>query len=276
MQSTQPLVTEKDIETYERDGIVRLRGVIGPRWRELMAAGIERNMQAPGPRGGSLTPEDEPGSYFKDANVWQRIPEYVQLVNESPIGEIVGRLMGSRTARFFIETTLVKEPGTREIAPWHQDQGYMCIDGKHCATMWTCVDPVQAENGMAFVRGSHEFGKWYYPVDFFGDHRDREIRDAGFEPIPDIEAGSGDYDIVSWDFEPGDCFVFQGLTLHTSRPNLSSLRRRALATRWVGDDARYAVRDGMLSAPYPVPGFEHGDPFHGEQFPLVWEAGEGQ
>ena len=274
MTTTTRIVSDEEIETYARDGIVRLKGVFEPKWLDLVRDGIERNMKDPGPRGGSLTPPDEPGDYFKDANVWQRIPEYVDFVNNSPAGEIVARLMRSKTARFFIETTLVKEPGTQEIAPWHQDLSYMCIDGWHCCTIWMCVDPVKKENGMAFVRESNKWGKRYYPVNFFGSHEQRDFRGAGFEPCPDIDANPGEYDVVAWDAEPGDCFVFQGWTLHTSRPNNSDLRRRALATRWVGDDATYCVRDGMMSAPYPVDGFEHGEPFRGEQFPLVWQAPE--
>lgn len=263
------IVGDSETEAYERDGVVCLRGVFSPHWVEVVARGIERNMGAPGPRGGSLTPADEPGAYFKDANVWPRIPEYVDYVHESPAGQIVAALMDSRTARLFIETTFVKEPGTREVAPWHQDQPYVCIDGRQCCSIWMPIDPVKKENGMAFVKGSHKWGKWYSPRNFFGKNDERKFEES-FEPAPDIDGRPDEFDVVGWDMEPGDCAVFHMLTLHTSRPNAANTRRRAFSTRWVGDDATYAVRKGMMSAPYPVPGFEHGDPFESDQFPRVW------
>ena len=44
--------------------------------------------------------------------------------------------MGSNTARFFHEHVLVKEPGTREITPWHHDQPYYCVDGDQSVSFW--------------------------------------------------------------------------------------------------------------------------------------------
>lgn len=271
---TGRVVTDQDIETYDKDGIVCLRGVFDPHWIDLVARGIDRNMAEPGPRGGSLTPKDEPGDYFKDANVWQRIPEYVEYINESPAGQIVASLMQSETARMFIETTFVKEPETKEIAPWHQDQPYVCIDGDHCCSIWMPIDPVKKENGMAFVPGSHRWGTWYSPRNFFGANSERKFKGTLWEPAPEIDENPDKYPVNSWDMEPGDCVVFQMLTLHASRPNHSeTTRRRAFSTRWVGDDATYAVRDGMLSAPYPIEGYEPGEKFHTDQFPLAWPKG---
>ena len=268
---TDEIVSNEDIETYQNDGIVCLRGVFDSHWVDVIRRGIQNNMDNPGPRGGSLTPKEDPGDYFKDANVWPRIPEYVDYINHSPAGEIVAKLMKSETARMFIETTFVKEPLTREIAPWHQDQPYVCIDGEHCCSIWMPVDPVKKENGMAFVPGSHKWGNWYSPRNFFGDNAERKFDDAGFEQAPDIDGNPDKYPVHAWDMEPGDCVVFQMLTLHTSRPNASpDTRRRAFSTRWVGDNARYAIRKGMMSAPYPIEGYEAGDPFHTDQFPLAW------
>ncbi len=264
------VVTPEEIETYQKDGIVCLRGVFDPHWVDTVARGIQNNMENPGPRGGSLTPEDEPGDYFKDANVWPRIPEYVDYVQQSPAGQIVANLMKSETARLFIETTFVKEPGTREVAPWHQDLPYVCIDGDHVCSIWMPIDPVKKESGMAFVGGSHKWGKWYSPRNFFGKNEERKFEED-FEMAPDIDASPDEYELRAWDMEPGDCVVFHMLTLHASRPNHSdTARRRAFSTRWVGDDARYAIRKGMMSAPYPIEGYEAGDPFHGEQFPQAW------
>ena len=53
--------------------------------------------------------------------------------------------------------------------------------------------------------------------------------------------------------------------------NFSPNRRRAFATRWLGDDAVYARRNGETSPPFP--GLDErlkpGDPMAAEEFPLV-------
>ena len=54
------MVEEKDIEAFQRDGAVCLRGVFR-NWVEVMAAGIGRNMAEPGPYASeNFTPGDTP------------------------------------------------------------------------------------------------------------------------------------------------------------------------------------------------------------------------
>ena len=45
---------------------------------------------------------------------------------------------------------------------------------------------------------------------------------------------------------------------------------RAYATRWTGDDATYAHRQGEVSPRIANHGLSPGDPIAGEMFPLVW------
>ena len=46
---SHPIVSEREIETYERDGVVCLRGAFAPEWLDLVAEGIEKDIAAPGP-----------------------------------------------------------------------------------------------------------------------------------------------------------------------------------------------------------------------------------
>ena len=68
------------------------------------------------------------------------------------------------------------------------------------------------------------------------------------------------YEILGWDMVPGDGLVFQAMIVHGSAGNLSATtRRRAWATRWTGDDARFCVRKGEVGYPLEDPGLRHGD-----------------
>ncbi len=91
--------------------------------------------------------------------------------------------MGSRTARIFHEHVLVKEPGTREVSPWHQDQPYYCVDGEQVLSIWLPLDPVPRSVSPEFVAGSHLWGKLFTPRKFV-DHRPYEGSLSAFETVP--------------------------------------------------------------------------------------------
>jgi ectoine hydroxylase-related dioxygenase (phytanoyl-CoA dioxygenase family) len=50
--------------------------------------------------------------------------------------------MGSRQVRLFHDHLLVKEPGTRQRTPWHQDQPYYNVEGFDNCSMWMPVEGV--------------------------------------------------------------------------------------------------------------------------------------
>ena len=179
--------------------------------------------------------------------------------------------MQSQTARIFHEHVLVKEPGTSNPTPWHHDQPYYCVDGKQVVSFWIPLDTVPQATCPEFVSGSHAWGKWFLPRKFSGV--DYNHTEEWLEPIPDIENQREDYDIRSWDLEPGDAIAFHFLTVHGAPPNKSKkLRRRGFAARWLGDDTTYAQRSGDMSPPFP--GLEKrlnvGDPLDADEFPQVW------
>ena len=93
--------------------------------------------------------------------------------------------------------------------------------------------------------------------------------------MPDIDARRDEFDLVSFDLEPGDAVAFSFLTVHGAPPNPSpERRRRAFASRWLGDDATWAVRQGIMSPPFPEVHrrLSPGDPVGGPEFPVIWSA----
>ena len=185
--------------------------------------------------------------------------------------------MESKSARFFHEHVLVKEPGTAEATPWHHDQPYYSMDGRQNISLWIPLDPVSKDVCPEFIVGSHAWGKWYVPTRFTGQNWDREEeQEDGLEFIPDIDGHRDQYDIVSWDLQPGDALAFNFLTVHGAPPNNSNVhRRRGFSARLVGDDARWAKRSGPTSPPYPElhKQLDHGDTLDKvADFPVVYGA----
>ena len=267
-----PLVTERDIETFARDGAVVLRGVFDESWLSRLADGLEKNFDNPGPYSTVYTEDGKPGGFYDDYCNWQRIAEYEEFVRASPAAEIVGRLMGSSTAQIYHEHVLVKEPGTEEVTPWHHDLPYYGVEGDKLASIWLPLDPVPANACPEFVAGSHATGAMYYPR-LFMTHKDYANGIEGFETLPDIEAERESRTILSWDLEPGDCIVFHMRTLHGA-PATAQLktRRRGFSTRWLGDDAVFATRAWKTSPPFPEVQLSDGAAMEHELFPVLWRA----
>jgi len=260
---------ECDIEAYERDGVVKLSGLFAPAWLERLAAAVDEAILHPGPHGERYTAAGRPGGFFGDLDLWTRHAAFRAFVLESPAAAIAGRAMRATRVNFFYDQLLVKEPGTEERTPWHQDQPYWAVAGRQVCSVWLTLDPVARENGVEFVRGSHRWEREYLPRHFKdGTPYDR----PGLAPLPDIEAARADYPIVAFDMAPGDCLVFQAMIVHGAPGNASTRhRRRALSTRWTGDDARYRMRDGETAIPTSDPGLEDGAPMDCALFPRVWE-----
>ncbi len=259
------MINEQSRTAFERDGAVVIRGMFDD-WVEPLRKGIEKNIATPGPFVRDYN-ESDGGRFFGDYCNWDRIPEYRDFVFHSPAAGLAKTLMGSKTARLFHEHVLVKETRTKIPTPWHHDQPYYCVDGEQNCSLWLALDPVPRETALEFVAGSHKTGKWYRPERF---DKTPLYKQDSMETIPDITANRANYNILSWEVEPGDIIAFHFLTLHGSPGNQSAqTRRRAFSSRWVGDDATFAVRQGKTSPPFPDCKLNHGEPLSSTEFPLI-------
>ncbi len=270
-------LTDKDIAAFHRDGAVCLPGAVAPDWVSRLAAGVERNLKHPGPMAQHYTDAEGHGSYFGDYCNWRAIPEFAAFVFESPMARHAARLVSAQRVQFFHEHVLAKEPGTREVTPWHHDQPYYVVDGDQVISFWVALDPVERPVCPRFIAGSHRWGRLFYPRRF-KDGADYDYAGDGFETMPDIDSAPEDYLPLSWALEPGDAIAFHFKTVHDAPANSGTTRRRAIAFRWLGDDARYAERPGTPSPPYPDMGIDQqpGERLREDWFPTIWSADDHQ
>ena len=97
------------IADYQRDGAVCVRGVFKD-WVDTIAAGIERNMQNRSATASDIA--NGKGSFFDDYCNWERIPEFVDVVRNSPAAELAAAAMRLAAAKIGLPTKFV----TRELA----------------------------------------------------------------------------------------------------------------------------------------------------------------
>lgn len=294
-------LTENELERaryeYERDGATVLRNVVSSHWIDRLSKTIDDILLSGSTHGRNFNRPGD-GRFFGDLFAWLHQPEFAAFIREAGLAEVAGKIMNSKEVRFFYDQLLVKEPGSTKRTPWHQDLPYWPVRGEQIVSLWVPIDTATPENGVVtYVKGSHRWNA-FYRIENWSDNSDddsRQIVDevatetAGLETYRDGPNGVGLRDIVehperhefvTWNVEPGDVIVHHPLAVHGAPGNLSqNARRRALATRWLGDDARWDesrphfMRMMKKSSPdFPYPVLQTGDKVRDQLFPVVWTA----
>jgi len=270
-QRIQEQLAAQTIAAFQRDGAVCLKGLLDGEQMALLEQGIEENLQNPSPRGKIASEEGDPGRFFEDFCNWQDNPHYRRFIFQGQLGKVAGLLMESKQVRLYHDHFLVKEPGTRQRTPWHQDQPYYNVDGRQNCSMWIAVDPVARESTLEFIAGSHK-GPWLMPRTF-KDNQAKWFPEGTLADLPDIEAARENYPILGWEIEPGDVVCFHMLTLHAAGGVAEGRRRRVFSLRFLGDDMRHAPRPWVTSPEFPglAGRLPAGAPMDDPLFPLLWQ-----
>jgi ectoine hydroxylase-related dioxygenase (phytanoyl-CoA dioxygenase family) len=275
------VITDVEVETFWRDGVVCLRGVIDAGWLERMARPVEESLRSSAVADLSAMRDqlDEHdaeieaasarsaprGQFLAGTDHWREQPEFLEFASCSPLPAIVARLLATTRVWLYEDSVLVKEPGTRETTAFHQDLAYFHLDGEQVCTTWVPLDPVDAESGaVRFARGSHRDRTRFRPNLFVNatpiDGSDGEI-------VPDLSASP---DLLCFDTEPGDVTVHHARTIHGAHGNRSATRRRrAISVRYAGDDVVFRKKPGAPSKPHHARLVEN-EPLDPIACPQVW------
>ena len=254
---------------YARDGAVCVRGAFTAEQVAWATAAIDRNLADLSPRAKRASTDDD-APFIEDFCNWSRLPEMERFIRESPGAAIAGELTASEAIRLYHDHVLVKEPGTRQRTPWHQDQPYYNVDGRQNASMWFPVDPVDRASTLEFIAGTHR-GPWYMPRTFMDDQA-KWFPAGTLEELPDFDSEPDRWRVLGWELEPGDAVFFHMLTVHGAGGVSGPARRRVLSVRFLGDDMRHAPRRWTTSPPFP--GLEdelaEGAALDHPLFPILW------
>ena len=268
-------ITDAEIETYQRDGVVCLTGMFDGDWVDRACSALDYIIANPTEEGFLLGSDDSPGRFECDWLMYLVNDDLLALATESPVGAIAATSMRSDRITLLGDMMLTKEPHTPTPTSWHHDQPYNWVDGRQACGMWVSLDHATLDSGACeWIRGSHKWDKWYAPQDLGGEQNPYGD-ESDLDSMPDIDAKRENYDIVHFETRPGDCIVNHMLTIHSSRGNETNRRRRALIYRLAGDDATYADRGTAITKnihPKSDPNLNHGDPFPPDhhEFMQIW------
>lgn len=267
---TRPgLVSEDDVAAFARDGVVRVPGVLDTGEVDMARAAIDEVLRAPGRLAQVASGGDDPGRFFEDFRRWQDVQGIEQLATRSAVPAVAAALLRSEEVRFYHDHVLVKEGGTAQRTPWHQDQPYYNVDGPGVSA-WITVDHVPAGGSLQIVAGSHR-GPWYLPRTFLLKQA-KWFPEGSLAEIPDVDADPGAYRVHEYAMEPGDAVFFDFLAVHGAPGFPFAGRRRVLSLRYLSADARHAPRPWPTSPPFDDLGsrIPPGAPMDDPLFPVVW------
>lgn len=302
-------ITEEEIEGFDRDGVVALRGICPLDWVDSLRASLDEvfardasstasamadGQSTQGSRGDvaermrSLIDRGEVSQLAVEEG---RVPEGRSLIEtdacswheglrrnhiDGPLPELVAQLTQSKRVNLYSDQLFLKEPGSSVRTPWHQDKPFWLLQGSKVSVCWVPVDEVTIESGaMGYVVGSHRWGKTFKPSDFVTMTGTSSIPGLVYddlEDLPPIDEHPENYEIRRYEAGPGDVIVHHWMTLHGATGNISANQlRRAASVRFAGDDVTFFQRP---SAPEPfrhTVGLADGDDLDdAERFPRVW------
>ncbi len=263
------MVDDDVVEAFARDGVLVVRGLLTPAEIDGLRAGVEAVEAKPSAQARIVSSDNDPGEFFEDFVRWHDVPEIAEVALRSRVPARAAAFMDTTQVRFYHDHILVKEAGTAQMTPWHQDQPYYNVDGLGISC-WIPLDEIPRGGSPEFWAGSH-LGPWRMPRTFM-DSEAKWFPEGSLAEIPDIDADRSAYDIRQWQLSPGDAVLFNFLTVHSAPGFPFGHRRRAVSLRYLSENATHAVRSWKTSPDFP--GLEaklaDGAPFDLPEFPIVW------
>jgi ectoine hydroxylase-related dioxygenase (phytanoyl-CoA dioxygenase family) len=259
-------VTPEQVETYQRDGHIILRGVASDAEIAAYEPVISDLMKELSKHDKPLEERDNYGKAFiQKGNLWEKDETVKRFVHARRFAKIAAELMGVKGVRIYHDQGLYKEPGGR-YTPWHQDQVYWPLETDKTITMWMPLVPVPAEVGsMTFVSGSQEQGRLSKLV----------ISDESHEHFQKYLERKGLKQVTHGAMVAGDATFHSGWTLHSSPDNPTDKMRKVMTIIYYADGMRTAEPDSQAQRndlEYCFPGLGPGDLAASSKNPLVYDG----
>jgi ectoine hydroxylase-related dioxygenase (phytanoyl-CoA dioxygenase family) len=223
-------LSKAQIETFQRDGYIKLKHVLSPVALALYGREITRLTLALNTQRAPLAERSTyDRAFLQVMNLWEHSALVRAFVLAPRLGRIAAELLQVRGVRLYHDQSLYKEPGGG-ITPAHADQYYWPLASDRTVTAWVPLQAVPDEMGpLGFYAGSQsvQFG------------RDLGISDESEEKISVNMARHGLPFVVS-PFELGEVSFHLGWTFHKAGPNISNRPRSVMTMIYMDSQMRLA------------------------------------
>ncbi|GAC1404514.1 MAG: hypothetical protein NVSMB65_20680 [Chloroflexota bacterium] len=250
--TTAKTVTAEMVQRYQRDGFIRIPGVITPAEAAAYGAAalaVEQRLKDKAFSSGPI--------FTQLVNVWREDATLRPLTLHPNVGGIAERLAGV-ALRLWHDHILIKQPHTSTPTEFHQDQPFWPhAQSTQALSAWIALVDVPVERGcMTFIPGSHRRT----------DLAAQDLRDAHdlFRKAPDLAWEPR----VTVPLRAGDCTFHHARCAHMATPNTTDVPRVAHVVIYMEATTVYRTAGHPVTDPL---GLEEGQPLEGPLFPLVRE-----
>jgi ectoine hydroxylase-related dioxygenase (phytanoyl-CoA dioxygenase family) len=247
------MIGESDIEAFERDGAIAVRGLLSD-WIEPLREAMPELLET------SYDPIKKRG-YSSDIvirandSMWRACEPYARFLFQSALGEVAAAVMRSSRAQVYEDLMLFREANSPGEVSWHRDAPHWPLTGSQLSSIWFSLEEVSSETGaMRFVAGSHRDIEELVGT---ADHSAAETKSFEDRPVVIVET------------QPGDVTVFHPRAIHTAYGSSSDQARRSFTIRFTGDDVRFRPRPAMYHGWMQNCGLKEGDRLEHPWFPVV-------
>lgn len=259
-------LTSQQVEEYQKDGHILLRGVAGAQeiaaYRPVIHGAVARyNYLSRSVDGEGSAAR----SFLQIINLRAKDTAARRFVLARRFGRLAAELLGVDAVRVYLDQALYKEQGGK-TTHWHQDSLYFPLETDQVISMWMPLVDITPEMGsLQFASGSHTEGYLgYQPISEEGEqHFQQFIDERGYRL-----SSNGD-------MAAGDASFHSGWVLHGAPPNRSDRLREAMVVIFYPHDTRlkepqniYQERALQLLFRGPGPGDLAAGPLN----PVVYDA----
>ena len=107
-------ITESDIDAYQNNGALLIKGLLNDQEVLDLREGIETNISNPSLNSKIASNANDPGGFFEDFCTWHENPSYYRIIFQSFVPEVAAKLMRSEQVRLYHDHMLVNKKGTEQ------------------------------------------------------------------------------------------------------------------------------------------------------------------
>ena len=228
-------LTDAQLEQFERDGFILLRGFVDKaRCEKILAAAYEEieKREAPIETEGEYVATSNP-TLRRLRQVYDRRPEFREWMTDEAIRPMLAQILCDTPVLTLAHhnSIMTKMPSRSTETCWHQDRRYWNFENDNLVSVWLALGEEKMENGvLEFIPGSHK-------IDYRRDQFDAKT--CFLTGLPENDALIARK--VHYDLHAGDVILFHCRTLHHAYDNKTEIPKIAFV---------YTVK-GMSNQPIP-------------------------
>ena len=271
------ILNDNEIKKFNEDGAICLKGKFEKNWIKKLKVGISKAKANPSPRFTNHTKDQNLPSYLEDFWTWNLHEEFTDFVYNSPTAKIASELLKAKRINLVMDNWFFREAGSKSKPPFHHDISYFDFEGSMCV-LWLPLEPVNKQDGIAWVKGSHLWNKLFLRTRFNDGHKvdgvAGVVNGKKYEITPDILKNKNNYEFLEWDLEVGDCVYFDIRTLHGALYETSpSSNINRFTLRMAKENSKIIYRGEWAReerAIMEANGYKNGDDLAGKMFPTLY------